>query len=520
MAVAREVELKLEASTSDLRRLGTHPVVTALAVSGAVTRVLESRYFDSADDRLAAAGFALRLRRDGDTSVQTLKGGGSTVGGLFERVEIEVPFHGERPDLGRIDDGAMRAAVEETLGGAPLVERFRTEFERSTRVLGSGESAFRVDIDRGQVIAGDARMPIHEVELELVTGTPAALFEFALMLQEHFDVWMLARSKAERGHALARAEMPRAQRKGRVDLPAGANVETALGGILSHALHQWTVNADLAADGSDPEGVHQMRVGVRRLRAALRGFRKLLPQERVAVFRSELRWLGQMLGPVRDLDVFLSEVIQPLEAGCGHDEAFKRLREEALALRDECQSAATHAIRSQRHTRLALEIGSWIAAAGWRNQPVNEVSARLFDQATDYADKLLSSRRRSLKRRGATLPTTDAERHAVRLRVKRLRYLAESVRDLYPETRARRFLKPVARLQRALGRSNDCATVSRILRVLLERLGDERMPAHDQMAGFVNGWMVRHAERALADADEAWERFRSARPFWKGKARR
>ena len=515
MTAEREIELKLEISPADLRRLATHPLITAHAVGGASVRQVDSRYFDSVDGRLARAGFALRLRRDGDDRVQTLKGGGGTTGGLFERLEYEVPYAGDVPDLSRIDDRSVVRAVEEALDGAALEERFRTEFQRSRRTLRSGAAEFRLDLDQGRIVAGDHAVPISEAELELTSGSPAALFEFALLLQEHVDLWPEPRSKAARGHALARRAAPPAAKGRRIGIDPEDNLDTVLRAVLSHCLHQWTSNADLAADGSDPEGVHQMRIGVRRMRAALRGFRALLPGERIAVFRSELRWLGQALGPVRDLDVFLAEVIRPLESERGDDEAFKTLREETLALREACQHVATTALRSQRYTRLALELGGWIAASGWRDQPVNETSARLFQPARDYASVVLGKGRRALKRRGAALPSTDIGRHAVRLRMKRLRYSAEFFRDLYPAAETKRFLKRAKQVQRALGRANDCASAERILRVVLERLGEERMPAHDQAAGFVNGWMVQHTRDAHREAEEAWRAFRATRPFWK-----
>jgi inorganic triphosphatase YgiF len=170
-------------------------------------------------------------------------------------------------------------------------------------VLRKGESEWTLDVDVGRIIAGDRSSSIHEVELELREGVPARLFEFALLLQERLDLHPAVRSKAERGYALARGEGAAAHPPRRVRLEPDATLADALAAILSHCVAHFTANADCAREAVDPEGVHQMRVGVRRARAALALFEPLLPTERLRFFRSELRWVARELGAARDLDV-------------------------------------------------------------------------------------------------------------------------------------------------------------------------------------------------------------------------
>src|SRR4029453_17915352 len=119
-----------------------------------------------------------------------------------------------------------------------------------------------LDVDFGRITAGERHVPVHEVELELRSGEPAKLFDFALLLQERFDLRPAARSKAERGYALARGEGAPAHSSRRVRLDPDATLEDALVAILSHCLAHFTANADCASESVDPEGVHQMRVGV------------------------------------------------------------------------------------------------------------------------------------------------------------------------------------------------------------------------------------------------------------------
>ena len=512
----REVELKLLAAPDDLRRLQQHPLVRALGRGRAITRQLETVYFDTPDHVLARAGLALRLRRVGSRTVQTLKGGERVVaGGLFERTEIETPVEGDAPDLASLPDPELRGRLAELIGPAPLLPIFGTSFRRTRRVMRNEESEWSLDVDQGELVAGDSREPICELELELREGDPARLFEFALLLHEHFDLLPATRSKAERGYALALGERPAPRTARRIQLAPGANTEAAWIAILSQCLEQIGANADCACEGRDAEGVHQMRVGVRRMRAAFAAFAPLMPREQVRVFRSELRWLGSELGAARDLDVFLQEIAAPMSGVRGDDPAFKRLAEEAVALRADCYERVREVVRSPRYARLVLELGAWIASRGWRNQPLSPGAARLFAPARGFGAQLLDRRQKRIRKLGARLRQSDEARHALRIQLKKLRYSGEFFRALYPHRHAKRFLRRAARLQDALGLLNDVAASERILESLLQRLGAERAPAHDRAAGFVEGWMGHLASRELDQIMAAWEEFEGLTPFWR-----
>jgi inorganic triphosphatase YgiF len=510
----REIELKLEASPEDLRRLQRHPLVRSLSQGRAFTQSLESVYFDTEDHDLAAASYGLRVRRAGKRRVQTVKGERSATGGLFERTEVETPIEGDEPDLTRVPDPELRAQLFEIARGGPLLAIFRTEFRRTRRVLRKGDTEWTLDVDVGQIAAGERSEPIHEVELELRAGDPAKLFEFALLLQERIDLRPAARSKAERGYALARREGAAAQPSRRVRLVADATLEDAFTAILSHCLAQFTMNADCAREGADPEGVHQMRVGVRRARAALALFEPLLPGDRVLFFRSELRWLGRELGAARDLDVFTSGTFADSVQHRGGRAALDRLLAEALALRAECYERVRACLESRRYARLVLELGGWTHARGWHEHSPGGDSTRWLAPARDFAETELERRHRKLGRLADRLDVSDDARHAVRIELKKLRYTSEFFRDLYPRRGAKRFLRQIARVQAALGHMNDVAMAERILGELLERLGSERTREHDRAAGFVEGWAAELAANGLRETEDAWERLERTRPFW------
>lgn len=515
METQREVELKLAGRLEDLRRIPGHPLVQTLAQGRASTRALDSVYFDTPDGDLVAAGFGLRVRRVDGQRIQTVKGERNAAGGLFDRLEVESPIDADTPDLGRIPDPALASRLREIVRGKPLEPIFRTEFRRTQRLLREGDTEWTLDVDLGEVIAGEKRVPIRELELELRSGEPAQLFQFALQLGEQFDLLPATRSKAERGYALVRGEGAQPVASRRLALRSDATLEQALAAVVGSCFAQISGNAECAFEGVDPEGVHQMRIGVRRLRAAFAAFSSLLPPEQIRIFRSELRWLASELGAARDLDVFTREIAAPIEQERGDDPAFKRLVEEAQALRADCHAQVRETVCSPRYARLILEIGAWLAGRGWRNQPLSEDSARLFAPAHAFARPLLERRLRKARRLGEQIATSQEARHELRIALKKLRYTSQFFRDLYARRSAKRFLRRIARMQNALGRLNDVATAERILEVLLARLGAERQPAHDRAAGYVEGWTAQIARSELHQADEAWERFARVRPFWR-----
>jgi inorganic triphosphatase YgiF len=510
----REIELKLDAAPEDLRRLHRHPLVRSLSQGRAVTRSLVSVYFDTEDHDLANARLGLRVRRDGRRRVQTVKGERSSTGGLFERLELEVPIDRDEPDLARIDDPDLRAQIHEIAGGKPLIAIFSTEFRRTRRVLRKGETEWTLDVDVGRIMAGGRSVPVHEVELELVAGDPATLFEFALLVQERVDLRPMSRSKAERGYALVRGEGAPADSLRRVALDPGATLDEAIRAILSHCLAQVGANTECACEGIEPEGVHQMRVGVRRLRAALALFDPLLPEDRVSFFRSELRWLGRELGAARDLDVFTRGILADIAPYRAGRDATTRLRDEAVALRGECYDAVRACVGSRRYARLVLDLGGWIQGRGWQERTPGGDSLRWLAPARDFAESELERRHRKLTRLADRLDVSDDARHAVRIELKKLRYASEFFRDLYPRRGAKRFVRRLGRVQAALGHMNDVAMAERILAELLARLGPERTREHDRAAGFVEGWASRVAADALRETEAAWERLERTRPFW------
>jgi len=312
--------------------------------------------------------------------------------------------------------------------------------------------------------------------------------------------------------AIARARPPSVQ----LEVEGCAPLEVALSRILSSCLDQILASEAAAYDASDPEGVHEMRIGVRRLRTALSLFRPVLPRDQGEAFRSELRDLALMLGSVRDLDVLGETVLHPLRDRASRAGPLVLLCAEADRLREERQDALRAALDAERFAQLVLELAGWIAASGWRDQPLTPRSARLFQPLEQTAPQLLDKRCRKLGRGDVDRVLSSPERrHQLRVRIKQLRYSCEFFAAAFEDKASRRYTKRAVRAQEALGKLNDLLRTRELLAVVVHRVGDDERVALQSAADFVLGWAAHDADDLVDRAERAWKRLASCDPFWR-----
>lgn len=520
----RETELKLAVRPEDMAALRSAPAVAGGGGGRGGARTLESTYFDTEDRRLAGRRVTLRVRKTGDRYLQTVKA--APDGDGLGRAEWECPVAGPAPDLSLVTAPEAQALLG-PLDAAELRPLFTSIVRRTVRTVtvGQGEAASSVEVafDTGEIrIPGGAAVPVSEVELELKQGSVAALFELALELAKTAPLRLDPRTKASRGYALADGAGDPVIKAGRVELDPETTVEGAFARIVRACVAHLAANEAVALKGADPEGIHQMRVALRRLRSALALFRSFVPVDQHGWLAGELRWLAGNFGPARDWDVFLDELLEPV-AGSFHraDGHGKPLQEDIDALaaaargrRARAYEQAHAAILSERYTTLLLRLGAWVEARGWRDQPVSERSARLFEPVAGLADQLLSRRHKKARRAGHGFADLSVgERHALRIALKKLRYAAEFFRSLYDDKPVRRYLQQLAAFQDALGHLNDVATATRLLHELHDD-GSRPLPGEPRAAGIVIGW---HA-RGVLDSETAlvglWDGFAAAKPFW------
>lgn len=441
----REIELKF-LIPPDAATL----VLAQLTGEGAV-RQLDATYFDTADHALRKAGFGLRVRDGEGGRKQTLKS--ASAGGVFSRGEWEERIAGPGPDR----DALARTPAAAMLEGEALAPVFTTRVERTVRIVQVGEAVIEAALDRGELRADGRQVTVCELELELKSGQPEALFSLARDLAKRVPLRLSLISKAERGYGLAIGEDTTSPRRQAATLDPEASVGEALQALGQTDLAHLCAALEALRERPGPDGVHQARIAARRLRALLKIFKPLAQDVAARALDGELSWLAGELDGARDLDVFVSEVWDKAAKGAtfaGRDD-FERSLKTARAsayLRMEA------ALESPRARDVLLEAAAWLEAGAWTTDPsLAEVRA---GRADAFAAEVLSHRRKQVKKRARRFDDLDAHgRHKLRLKGKTLRYAAEDLAALFPQHpyRAQRFVAAAKAMQDTLGALNDRA---------------------------------------------------------------
>lgn len=520
-AGGEEIELKLRASPEALDRLLRHPAITARQRGRGASRRLDNRYFDTADGHLAGKRYALRVRRIGRKHWLTLKGPADPKRSPLARGEWEVPLPDDRPRIDLLPADGPLAGLGPILP-EELLPVHGSEIRRRARHLDWREedgttAEIEAAFDDGRLIAGDRAAPVAELELELVAGPPLALYRLALLLHGIEPLRIETRSKTERARALGDDAPPPWQRAERLALRREHSVSAAFETILRHCYAQALGNIAAAEDGRDPEGVHQLRVALRRLRSALALFAPVLADEHRDWLGGEAKWLADALGSARDWDVFLAELLAPVAAATPADPALAALADAARREQARGYDRAREALAAPRATRLLLDLGAWIEEGGWRHGVAGPAAKALDSPVRDFADTLLDRLYRKARKRGRGFAGLPAEeRHRVRIALKKLRYAVEFFLALYPEKSGRRFRKALADLQDRLGHLNDVT----VARALLDRLAPEPDAPETaetlrHAAGLVVGWHGRGLADGEPETRAAWAEFVAAKRFWR-----
>ena len=201
----KETEIKLRVSRETLAALREHPLLKKRNKSGWSRHELFNQYFDTPARDLAQAKVALRIRRDGEDFIQTLKTRGHSVAGLSERNEYDWSLSKAKLDLKKLSAECWPASLAE-LDKKQLQAIFSTDFVREKAEIAWGRGKAKVVIeaalDLGKVVAGKLEEEICELELELREGEPAALLELAAELAADLALMPCDISKAERGYRL------------------------------------------------------------------------------------------------------------------------------------------------------------------------------------------------------------------------------------------------------------------------------------------------------------------------------
>jgi triphosphatase len=322
-------------------------------------------------------------------------------------------------------------------------------------------------------------------------------------------------SAGKKGLAVVAKEPPPATKAERVKLAKNGSVDDAVAVVFAACLKHWTANEAAALSGLDPEGVHEMRVALRRMRAALSDFQEIIPAAQIAWLKRETKWLITSLGSARDWDVFLSDLLAPIEAARPGDTGLAELRRAAEIERDKGYAGARMAIQSSRYSALLARMRGWLSAKSWR-QGGDGTRKSPDEPAIKLAGWLLPKRHKAVLKLGRDFKKlSPQQRHQLRIALKKLRYTAEFFRSLYQKKREKAYFHDLAKLQNSLGHMNDIVVAEHLLERLSAAREDQRISAHLSTAvGVVAGWHTHSASSSEHEAEANWREFRSCDTFW------
>ncbi|MEO1017846.1 MAG: CHAD domain-containing protein, partial [Pseudomonadota bacterium] len=367
--MTREIEFRLAASPDTLDEIAGFLFPNGNASRGLRAQKLHAIYYDTVDQRLRQRGLALRVRKNGRKFTQTLKTD-STNAAVFDRREWEVEVPGFTPDFRAFDDPEIADRI-----GLIFPEELQPLFETDIRrrvglfdVANPDRTPARIELafDVGVIKTEQQTANVSELELELKAGDTRSLFELAAMIRERTPLRLLTLDKATRGYRLAINEAPSWAKAEKLKLVGDMTAEEGLEAVLTAGLNHWLQNEQAAFAGNDPEGVHQLRVALRRLRSALTLFRTVLVGEARISWNDRLREILNAMGPARDLDVFEEEMLSPVLATRAEDEGLIALNDVAAKERAKAQEKVREAINSQAYADTILDLIWWLERKGWR----------------------------------------------------------------------------------------------------------------------------------------------------------
>lgn len=471
----QETELKLSLQPQDIRRLLSHPLLRQRV---AERQRLLNTYFDTAQLSLADQRIAVRERRIGRRTWLTVKTAGITQGGLSRRGEWEGPTRAGALDFAALVDDADLA---QTLCGLAreLKPIFRTDFIRKTWQLTYAGAHIEVALDRGHITAG--HMPgapagvlqerLLELELELKAGPEDALLDLAHTLalgprgEASHGIWLYpdARSKAERGLALFLDQRAAPVKAASVHLTALQHPVNAFRTVALGCLTHWQVNIAPWLDAgetrpADHGFVHQARVALRRLRTGLCLFSPFLPPHFVSHWGAPWKATAALLSALRNWDALCTDTLPRLLGPEANHPEWQPLLNWVAAQRH----AARHAVRVALHQPShALDVLAFTRAV--MALPTKPAAGR-GPRLDRWARKTLRRQHAALMRQThAALHAGPKGHHALRLRVKQLRYALDFLGNLLTPEALARSRAPLARAQHTLGRLNDLFTAHTLL---------------------------------------------------------
>lgn len=506
-----EIELKLHIPEGKLDRLRRHPAISRWLAGQPNRTRLVSTYFDTPDLSLYHQKIALRQRKVGGKRFLSVKRAPDGATSVYGRREWETEVFRRKPDF--------RAIGNHIAGGKKLfgkvVPRLRplfvTDVERNVWPLKFKNNTFELAIDVGKITCKGRSVPIREAELELRSGSVGSVYALARELRKSIPLGLQPLSKAERGYVLAANVSPEPHKAEKLQLPRRATVGGAFVIIGRSGLLHLRANEGSVCLNKDVEGVHQLRVAVRRLRSALSLFRDVIAERDRREIADRLKWIARQFSAAREWDVFLDDMLAAVRHAFPKDPALAKFMAVAERIRREADERAARIISAPRYAENVLRVGAWWDGGEWKKAATGMAA----DPALDFAKTRIRALHRRLCKRGDRIgELSPAGLHELRIRAKKLRYAIGFLGGLFPAKNVRAHLRALSDLQDCLGALND-GDVARRLVGRIEATGEMDPTEFTRAAGIIAGWNSARQEAELARLPRAWRRFKGLRPFWK-----
>ncbi|EPG40919.1 CYTH and CHAD domain-containing protein [Acinetobacter colistiniresistens] len=480
-----EIELKFQLPESKKKS-----VLQLLNKQKAQKIHLQAKYYDTADRLLAKNYVAIRLRQEGEHWVQTFKAASKN---HLQRIEEDI-YLGKCTKEPELDlslykhNQTVQTVLRDVLGDSPaeLLLQFQTDVQRTFHVFEFAGSHIEVCLDDGEIRTPTDQAKICEVEFELKQGSAQSLIDFAKTWVDKYQLWLDVRSKAERGNLLAigKRVSPATKAKSLI-LDTDIRAEQALKLIIENTLNHILPNAAAIADGvAEADHIHQARVGLRRLRSALKHFSNWSAHIDPA-WESQLADIFRALGQSRDYDAIQDSVIPLVKEVCDFDFPFPAKVDSNIA----------QLLSHIQTTQLFLSLFSFTYSE-------HQSKSKLSKQAAKSLSKLYQ---KILKDASQFSKLEVEQQHRTRKRVKQLRYCIDFISALYPEKQVQQFLNKLQPIQEYLGFYNDL--------FVAEQIFEQQAVKHPQFL-FALGWVKAQQPHVVKKANKKLQGLSAKDIFW------
>lgn len=465
--------------------------------------VLEATYYDTTDFQLLNAGFAYRVRKEGRQWVATLKNEGTYRGGLHERQEWNLKQKNEEPDLEVFKEKGL-SKIWKDVNGKNLTPLFTVRTERTIQELTLEDgSQVELALDFGKISCEDREDLLQEVELELISGSTAALLDLAASLATEWQLAPEKRSKYTRGLSLAGVEIP--TRNEEPDTPDDGipAPEGALLVLVSQAGSLLEIVEEGYKSGFDNRKIHDFRVQLRQLRSLLALAQPFCQEEDADEWRKKMKECFWTTGSLREMDV-LAELIDVIP-----DE---EMVEGDLAVR--VRNRRNELAESWEKEWGQGELTAWFLSfwAFLEKNLSEKDTQKPYWSLENWALQTMNQEVKELWKKRNENKFDDFEwSHDLRIEAKELRYALGALCEYLPIRETAKLQKSLEKFQEILGRMQDSYCSADWMKSLVEK---KASPEFYQQVGIIKGWLLRDASRAIVEAEVVWVKVQRLSKKW------